>query len=155
MLARPDGGRFRIGREAAATMRRYVQEGPRRPEAGGVLLGRHILGARDIIVDRVTVPSRGDRRRRFRFFRARRRHQEAIDCAWQDSGGTCTYLGEWHTHPEAFPSPSFLDRLEWWRKLLFDSFTEPIFFIIIGTDETRVWEGRRFVCPTPLQPTLS
>jgi len=81
-------------------MRHYVQDVPTKPEAGGVLLGRHILETGDIIVDLITEPMPSDRQGRFRFFRARRPHQAAIDRAWRASGGTYTYLGEWHTHPE-------------------------------------------------------
>lgn len=29
---------------------------------------------------------------------------------WKESGGKITYVGDWHTHPEAIPSPSFIDR---------------------------------------------
>ena|SRR5437870_3782001 len=150
-FARLDVGRLRIGPDAVTSMHRYAQNGPNRTEAGGVLLGRHLLDTDDIVVDKVTAPGVGDYRSRFRFFRARLPHQEMIDGLWRESGGTCTYLGEWHTHPEAVPRPSFLDRLEWWRKLLFDSFTAPLFFVIVGTEQTCVWEGDRFRCPMLLQ----
>lgn len=141
-FVRAGGGRFQIGPEALLILRRYIQDSSQKAEAGGVLLGRHILKTQDIIVDRVTEPMQGDRRSRFRFWRARQRHQEAIDQAWKESGGTCTYLGEWHSHPEARPTPSAVDRRDWRRKLLADRFTEPIFFVIVGTTQTRVWEGR-------------
>jgi len=142
-FARVGGGRFQIGPSALVVMRQYVQGALEKAEAGGILLGRHILGTDDIIVDDATVPMPGDRSSRFQFFRARRRHQEAINRAWQESSGTCTYLGEWHTHPERRPIPSLVDRLRWQQKLLRDQFTEPIFFVIVGIVEVRVWEGRR------------
>lgn len=142
-FTRVGGGRLQIGPWALAVMRQYVQDAPSKAEAGGILLGRHISGTDDIIVDEVTVPMVGDRRSRFQFFRARRLHQEALDRAWQESDGTCTYLGEWHTHPELCPNPSLVDRLCWQQKLLRDRFTEPIFFVIVGIAEVRVWEGRR------------
>jgi integrative and conjugative element protein (TIGR02256 family) len=66
-----------------------------------------------------------------------------IDRAWRQSGGTCTYLGEWHTHPEQHPTPSGIDWQNWQRKLLVDRFTEPIFFVIVGIAAIHVWEGRR------------
>ena len=140
-FARVRRGRFQIGPSVLAVMRQYVQDAPEKAEAGGILLGRHILGTDDIIVDDVTSPKPGDRRSRFQFFRARWRHQAAIDRAWQESSGTCTYLGEWHTHPELCPNPSLVDRLRWQQKLLRDRFTEPIFFVIVGIAEVRVWEG--------------
>lgn len=54
-----------------------------------------------------------------------------------------TYLGEWHTHPEEIPTPSVIDRIGWAKKLLADSFSEAIFFVILGTTTVRVWEGAR------------
>ena len=139
----PTPGRFQISPAAFATMCRYIQDRLTKTEAGGVLLGRHILGTGDIVVDRVTHPMTGDRRGRYFFRRARKRHQKAIDRAWAESEGTCTYLGEWHTHPEAFPTPSPTDRFTWWRKLRSDHFSEPIFFLIVGTEAVRAWEGQR------------
>jgi integrative and conjugative element protein (TIGR02256 family) len=151
-FARSDGGRLQIAPCALATMLDFVQDEQDKPESGGVLLGRHILNAEDIIIDQITTPMPGDRCSRARFFRARRRHQQVIDQAWRESTGTCTYLGEWHTHPECDPSPSLVDRLNWGRKLLVDRYSEEIFFVIVGTGVLRVWEGRRFTRPVPLQP---
>lgn len=141
VFARPHGGRFQISDAAWETMRRFVQDEPHKPEAGGVLLGRHILDTRDIVVDRVSIPMPGDRRSRARFFRARSRHQRIIDEAWRESNGTCTYLGEWHTHPERCPTPSPEDEGNWRRKLATDWFSSYLFFVIVGTDVVRVWEG--------------
>ena len=142
-FTRPGGGRFQIGPAAAGIIRRYVQDEPHQPEAGGVLLGRYILGTSDVIVDRATAPLPRDRQARSRFFRARRRHQDLIDRAWRESGGTCTYLGEWHTHPERIPTPSIIDRLDLRRKLLVDQFSGYLFFVVVGTEAVRAWEGQR------------
>ncbi|NNC30862.1 hypothetical protein HKM21_16460 [Longimicrobium terrae] len=124
-------------------LRQHVQDSREKREAGGVLLGRHILHTADVVVDGVTIPLPGDQRERFRFVRARQRHQEAIDRAWRESGGTCTFLGEWHTHPERHPWPSGVDRQDWLRKLREDAFTDWLFFVIVGMEEIRVWEGAR------------
>ncbi len=107
-----------------------------------MLLGRHLRDGSAIIVDAVTTPMAGDRRGRTRFHRAQRRHQELIDQAWRDSDGTCTYLGEWHTHPEPVPTPSQIDWADW-RRLRSDRYTEPLFFVIVGTQEMCAWEGWR------------
>jgi integrative and conjugative element protein (TIGR02256 family) len=85
---------------------------------------------------------RGDRATRTRYYRARGSHQAAIDRAWAESGGTCTYLGEWHTHPERAPSPSPEDLADWRRKLTVDRYSGFLFFVIAGTEETFAWEGR-------------
>lgn len=142
-FARSGGGRFQVGPAVAAVIGRYVQDEWHQFEAGGVLLGRHIRDSQDIIVDRMTTPMWGDRCGRTHYYRARRRHQDAIDRAWRESGGTCTYLGEWHTHPEAVPVPSLIDHLTWRRKLMVDQFPGCLFFVIVGLDAVCVWEGHR------------
>lgn len=144
ILRKRDGGKFKISAKALARMLRFIQDHPHKLEAGGVMLGRHILGSRDIIVDTVTIPRAHDRRTRFRFYRDQYAHQRIIDRVWRESGGTCTYLGEWHTHPEEDPLPSALDLREWQRKLREDIFTgEALYFVILGTKHLRVWEGHR------------
>ncbi|MCD4689377.1 MAG: Mov34/MPN/PAD-1 family protein [Desulfuromonadaceae bacterium] len=127
-----------------AKMLALVQDTPDKKEAGGVILGRHILDSTDIVVDEITTVMKGDTQGRFHFRRRRRRHQQAIDKFWQDSKGTCTYLGEWHTHPEPHPTPSFVDLNNWKRKLREDVFAgENLYFIILGVETMRVWEGCR------------
>jgi integrative and conjugative element protein (TIGR02256 family) len=78
-------------------------------------------------------------------------HQEQIDLAWKTSAGTSAYLGEWHTHPEDIPSPSFIDLMGWQKKLVFDRIGPDIFFVIVGTAEVRAWEGRLFRNPDSLE----
>jgi integrative and conjugative element protein (TIGR02256 family) len=128
-------GRFYIATEASATMLGFLQHGPRRYEAGGVLIGRHLIGSEDIIVDRVTTPMRGDKRSRFSFYRAHKRHQRAVGRAWNASRGVYTYLGEWHTHAEPVPSPSGLDERERIRILETAQCSHPIFFVVLGRRE--------------------
>ncbi|WP_158625073.1 Mov34/MPN/PAD-1 family protein [Corallococcus terminator] len=117
---------------------------PHQLEAGGILLGRRILNSPDVVIDEVTCPLPGDRRRPLSFYRGRARHQQVIDERWKNSGGTCLYLGEWHTHPEPIPSPSLVDLGDWNRRLREDRFEgSSLFFIIVGTHGICVWEGRR------------
>lgn len=133
-------GRFHIGPEARTTMLGFLQHGPRMFEAGGVLIGRHLIGSEDIIVDQVTTPLRGDKRSRFSFYRAHKCHQHAVDRAWKASGGVYTYLGEWHTHAEPVPTPSGLDERERIRILETARCSHPIFFVVLGTESARIWE---------------
>lgn len=141
--------RFEISVTAWSVMQHFRQIDVRASEAGGVLLGRHLHDESAIIVDAITTPLPSDRRSRTRFYRSQQ-HQVAIDQAWRNSHRTCTYLGEWHTHPEAIPTPSPIDHADWQRRLQADQFTEPLFFIIVGTQQTCVWEGTRSGIITPL-----
>jgi len=108
-------------------------------EAGGVLLGRHLLDSPDVVVDEVTTPQDSDRRGRFSFFRSRR-HETLAHERWQTHSSTMAYLGLWHTHPEADPTPSGVDRNDWTQAVSRDSYEgDRLFFPIVGTQSIRVW----------------
>lgn len=139
---RAANGLLKLSSAPLERMHQFAQDDEDKLEAGGVLLGRHIIGTNNIVVDYVTIPTNEDYAKRNRFFRSGHIHQKIIDQKWAESLGTCTYLGEWHTHPESVPTPSFIDFCNWRSKLLFDKFTQSIFFVIIGTKAVNVWEGQ-------------
>lgn len=118
-------------------------------EAGGILLGFR----RDPHLELLdaTLPSPRDVRRRYHFVRRCRSHQTAATQAWRVSGRRVDYLGEWHTHPQAHPLPSLIDRSELIRRSI-EHRREPIVELIIGTEA--LWSGMviagRYV---PLVPT--
>ncbi|NMO18772.1 hypothetical protein HPC49_14015 [Pyxidicoccus fallax] len=139
-----DGTRVKLDPAALSQMLAFRQTRTCHPEAGGVLLGRYIVGCRDVVVDEVTIPMAGDWRLPFFFRRSHSRHQQVIDARWAASRGTCQYLGEWHTHPEPIPGPSSTDIADWRRRLRTDRFDgDSLLFIIVGIREVRVWEGSR------------
>lgn len=132
-----------MGSEVVRAFRRFTQTDRSALEAGGVLIGRHIVGTNDVVADLATTPTPGDRRRRTSFYRSSL-HQEAMDEIWAESRGTLVYLGEWHTHPEPRPSPSSIDLRDWSRRLKNDVVEAQFaFFVIVGNAQTAVWEGNR------------
>ena len=140
-----DGGRFKIDTYALQKINRYLQIKKDSTEAGGILLGRYIIDSNDIVVDDVTIPMENDIRRRFFFLRRKRLHLKIAIKRWFESRGTCNYLGEWHTHPEAIPIPSYVDIKEWEKLLktaIFDN--DCLYFIIAGTEKIKVWEGNKY-----------
>ncbi|MCB2380327.1 Mov34/MPN/PAD-1 family protein [Hymenobacter sp. BT635] len=139
---RSGGGRVKVPAAVLSVMQSYAQHDPVATEAGGVMMGRYIASSNDVVIDVVTEPMPGDRRTRYSFYRDKRRHQAAMDAAWEASGHTCTYLGEWHTHPEERPTPSEIDIKGWNRRLCQDQFDEELFFLIIGTHEPRMWAAK-------------
>lgn len=144
IFRKSDRGKLEISIHALSLMLAFVQNARPKREAGGVLLGRYIRESPDIVIDEVTVPMIGDRRRRYSFYRDRQRHQKAIDQAWQETEGTSTYLGEWHTHPEDIPIPSDTDVKNWKCRLKEDIFSgNALYFIIIGIENLRIWEGSK------------
>jgi integrative and conjugative element protein (TIGR02256 family) len=111
---------------------------------GDLRQGRIVVERPDVIVETVTVPSVDDRRSRFTFFRARKPTQAAINAAWKASGGTQNYLGEWHTHPEDHPTPSWVDRRDWQRIAREARFEQDaLFFLIVGRVSIAAWEVPR------------
>lgn len=112
-------------------------------EAGGVLLGRHLLDSNDLVVDEVTTPQEQDRLSRFSFFRSRQ-HGVLAKKRWDATHSTMAYLGLWHTHPQADPTPSSIDRHDWEQAVAKDSFEgSRLFFPIVGTKRIRVWTKTR------------
>ena len=143
----PETGRLCLGPLALGTMAGYVQDVQGKLEAGGVLLGRLILDSSDAVVDKVTGPMDGDVRTRQGFSRKSDLHQKEIDSTWRDTEGTCCYLGEWHTHAEATPKPSEIDLDNWKDRFHKDRHhLSRMFFVIVGTSHTAVWEydGNQF-----------
>lgn len=135
--------KIKIGPRALSGMIDFIQNTPQKEEAGGVLLGRFLIGNSDVVVDHITIPMAGDKRTRFGYFRSKL-HQKRISEAWALSRGTCNYLGEWHTHPEDDPSPSTHDFANWENKLAGDKFDSNfLFFVIAGTIRVNVWKGSR------------
>jgi integrative and conjugative element protein (TIGR02256 family) len=137
------GQRLVFADEAVRQMRAHAQRSRWQAEAGGVLLGRHLLESKDLAVDEVTVPQKEDRRSRFAFFRSKQ-HSALALARWAASLGTAAYLGLWHTHPERDPSPSNVDRHDWERAVRLDAFEgDRLFFPIVGIDRIRVWAKTR------------
>lgn len=137
-------GKLKISEDVLKSMFMYVQDQRHKREAGGVLIGRFIKNSKHIVVDEISVPMAGDVRSRAFFKRGVKKHQKVIDNAWERSNGTLNYLGEWHTHPENYPSPSSIDLSSWKSKLTNDTFSSRyLYFIIVGIEEIGVWEGDR------------
>lgn len=106
------------------------------PEAGGILLGcrrglhLHVMHA--------TSPGPKDQGTRVSFVRKDPSHQVRARRVWEQSEHIVDYLGEWHTHPEAAPSPSSTDRLAWIEVLSVRK--EQHVFLIAGTLDV-IWTG--------------
>lgn len=124
---------------AVEQMLSFAQRGSWQTEAGGVLLGRHLLDSHDIVVDEVTTPQSSDRRIRYGFFRSKE-HEALAQLRWRQLAGTSAYLGLWHTHPEPDPTPSNVDCRDWRQAVVGDAFEgNRLFFPIVGTNSIRVW----------------
>lgn len=96
--------RIVIASEVIAHIGRFRQRSWLSREAGGQLFGAIQTG--DVIVSVATGPYKGDQRWRSSYRSNAKAAQGAID---EFSKQGLLYLGEWHTHPEDFPSASSAD----------------------------------------------
>lgn len=96
-------------------------------EAGGTIIGER--RGQHIVVTDISEPGQGDIRKRNRFERRGDHHQQKVDELFKQSDGYLVYLGEWHTHPEDFPQPSYTDIKSWQAGLIA---TDPMVLIIVG-----------------------
>jgi integrative and conjugative element protein (TIGR02256 family) len=78
-------------------------------ESGGILLGSKVEHEERLIVTEMTLPSPKDESGPFTFVRNAEPANKLISQAWEASDGITNYLGEWHTHNEKIPHPSFVD----------------------------------------------
>ncbi|EEE2268031.1 peptidase [Salmonella enterica subsp. houtenae] len=105
-------------------------------EAGGTLIGER--RGQHIVVTHISEPGRDDVRSRNRIERRGDHHQQKVDELFQQSNGFLVYLGEWHTHPEDFPQPSYIDIKSWLTGLIA---AEPMLMLIVG--RKGVWVGKK------------
>lgn len=139
-----NGGKIKLAGSVIEILQQHKQVNKDSFESGGVLLGRFIKVSKNIVVDKITPPMKGDKQTRFSFKRLSPLHQEIITEEWKKSNGTCNYLGEWHTHPEDYPTPSGVDIKDWKRKLKKDVFSgRYLYFVIAGIKSIEIWEGDR------------
>ena len=123
---------IKISEEVFEKMKSFIQDENHKPEAGGILIG-HYLEDNNYSITDVSSPSELDKSSRFNFTRSKKNAQKIINKIFKDSKGKKIYLGEWHTHPEDYPTPSSLDKksiLEQIRGNILNS--ETIFMLIIG-----------------------
>jgi len=125
--------------EVLEKFNKYRQTGNRN-EAGGILLGQ--VYNKRIVIDEITKPSFSDRAGRFFFIRNAKRAQKAVNTVWTQSAGKRIYLGEWHTHPEVNPFPSYDDRNLIYNMLRHSKMEiDFLFLIIVGLGENDFYVG--------------
>ena len=108
------------------------------PEAFGVLVGTTSVDKKERWIDLATSPMPRDSQSRYGFSLRDPGHQRAVDKAYAQSDGSQIYLGTWHTHPEARPKPSRVDKADW-RQCVKRNERRPLLFVIAGIDETAVF----------------
>jgi integrative and conjugative element protein (TIGR02256 family) len=135
-----DTATLRFSAQAFSIFEKYRQI-KRRNEAGGILLGR-LLAGNEVVVEQATKPGPLDRSGLYFFDRSREAAQKIVNREWEKSHGEVIYLGEWHTHPEDYPSPSCRDRTMI-RNMFTDTRMEIDFLILVVVGLQDNWIGVR------------
>lgn len=109
---------------------RYAQVSANAPESGGILLGYVRTPHLEIL--EASEPTSWDKRLRFFFDRGSRGHHEVAETRSRESEGLIRYIGEWHTHPEDYPTPSYVDRKGWVKLAQKRKDQRPLLAIVVG-----------------------
>jgi integrative and conjugative element protein (TIGR02256 family) len=76
-------------------------------ESCGILLGQ--VAENSIYIMKASLPSSDDKSTRTSCERTKKNAQLIINYEFENSDKKTIYLGEWHTHPEKHPYPSYID----------------------------------------------
>lgn len=122
--------------EVLTVFLKYRQRFFWQPESGGILLGRRRGKHLEVLL--ATEPNLHDKRSTHSFLREAVGHAEVAQQAWLKGDRQIDYLGEWHTHPQAIPIPSGIDRAEWCKLALHRHDKSRLLAIVVGTKGLRV-----------------
>lgn len=107
----------------------YRQHNRKDNESGGILLGQ-VMG-NNVYILKASTPNRFDKSSRYTFECNKDAAQIVIDYEFLNSEHKTIYLGEWHTHPEDFPSPSGIDKGMIKNQYFKNKLNEPFLILII------------------------
>lgn len=133
------GIRIKVEESVVSFFSKYMEDYDFKIESGGIIVGILNPYENQVVVTDVTLPHAKDIRKSNVFKRASAGHQEEMDRLWNESKKTKTYLGEWHTHKQDIPVPSWIDKNDWKRISKKPLNHKAAFFIIVGQKQIRIW----------------
>lgn len=98
-------------------------------ESGGVLFGQ--INENNIYILKASTPNKYDRASRYSFECNKDAAQILIDFEFINSSNKTIYIGEWHTHPENYPSPSGIDKGMIKNQYFKNRLNEPLLILLI------------------------
>jgi integrative and conjugative element protein (TIGR02256 family) len=122
-----ENGYLAIEDDVIKQLTKYIQHSSSDVEQGGVLIGEY--RGNHIRITSSSTPGPDDKASRYSFYRNKKYHNKIIKNEWISSEGYSTYVGEWHTHPENYPTPSIIDMTNWEKNLPPD---RPMILLIMG-----------------------
>ena len=136
------GRRVTVYEEVVGVWHGHRQTEATAAESFGVLMGTTSVDRREIWIEAVTTPMPRDQRSRFSFALRDPGHQRAVSRTFAATDGRAIYLGTWHTHPEPVTEPTGIDRNDWVTCLRANR-GRPLAFVVVGTQEVRVFVRKR------------
>lgn len=133
---------IKVSNDVLDILNQYIQSGSKY-ESGGMLIGSILINDKTIEINDCTEPIREDKSTRYGFYRSEK-HNKVLETKWVKSNFRKMYFGEWHTHPQSIPTPSYIDKHSW-KRLIKDSITDTqiLVFIIVGIKSIEIWVGDR------------
>ena len=131
--------RVAVAQEVIRKLRDIQKTHSFRIESGGIIVGYYENSLGELKISDLTFPQAKDVRSRFRFIRKAAGHQDIMDELWKKSGHKKSYLGEWHTHNQANPIPSPIDKLNWKKIAKREQNFDILYFVIVGTSKIGFW----------------
>jgi integrative and conjugative element protein (TIGR02256 family) len=123
-----------FSKEVLDLFKGYIQLGVEDVESGGVLVG-YVIDRYSLYVTNASRPTGYDRGSRFSFFRSKYSASEFVSLNYKESGCRKIYLGEWHSHPESFPTPSQTDIESFCHQILSNRLNSELFIMVIVGNE--------------------
>lgn len=131
--------KVRISPEVHKTLKEFQTTNSFSVEYGGIIVGFYNAAENAYVITDMTWPQKDDIQTKFRFVRKDPIHQSIMDDLWEKSGCVKSYLGEWHSHKEKHPTPSWIDKSGWKKKVREQINYDISFFIIVGTEDVCCW----------------
>ncbi len=122
--------KVKIYKTVTDKMNDYIQDVSNKPESGGILMG-YVLKENVFAINDISLPTKLDKASRYNFTRSKKNAQLILNKVFKSSNGKQIYLGEWHTHPEDYPSPSSLDLKSIKRQFHGNILNSPVIFMLI------------------------
>lgn len=116
------------------TWERHRQTGWK-TEAFGVLMGAYDPQNNILFITECTEPMHEDESHTYNFKMLDKGHSVAVKELFYETDGYQNYVGTWHTHPEASPRPSDMDKKDWRRAIANNPPIPQFLFVIVGTKE--------------------
>lgn len=135
-----------ISQSTIDIIERHKQNKRATPESGGILLGQ--VRGNEIFILKASTPNKFDKSSRNSFSCNKDAAQIIIDYEFLNSDKKTIYLGEWHTHPENFPTPSGIDQKMIKDQYFKNKLNEPFLMLLIQGRKERyfsIFDGKKIM----------